>query len=270
MGQNPPRTLVTAFAICAALAGCRSIPPVNERSALSDSLALPWVAQTVQTAKYDLRAYSPTQSVASKLTVYIEGDGLAWITRSRPSHDPTPLNPVALKLAKAQGNSAAYLARPCQFVMSTECSQSDWTAGRFSADVINAMNAGVDLLKRQHQSQELTLVGFSGGAAVALHLAEMRDDVVKVVTVGGNLDHRRWTDFHRLTPLHDSLPPARAARVHQIHFFGENDQVFPPELVSEFKREHPGIYVVLPGQGHSCCWEDAWPELAQQWLSEVP
>jgi len=39
----------------------------------------------------------------------------AWLAVPRPSQDPTPVDPLALRLALVQptGN-AAYLARPCQ------------------------------------------------------------------------------------------------------------------------------------------------------------
>lgn len=51
------------------------------------------------------------------LRVYIEGDGHAWQSRTRPSADPTPHNPVGLRLALADPSPAPllYLARPCQY-----------------------------------------------------------------------------------------------------------------------------------------------------------
>jgi hypothetical protein len=45
---------------------------------------------------------------------YQSGDGLAWLSSDVPSSDPTPLDPLALRLALAKpARNAAYLARPC-------------------------------------------------------------------------------------------------------------------------------------------------------------
>ena len=61
--------------------------------------------------------YHPGISPQPKtLRVYIEGDGHAWESRTRPASDPTPRNPVALDLAMADPGTdpVLYLARPCQ------------------------------------------------------------------------------------------------------------------------------------------------------------
>ena len=54
---------------------------------------------------------------AALLSVYIEGDGLPWATRTELSDDPSPRSARVLKLA-VQDNAmnAAYLARPCQYL----------------------------------------------------------------------------------------------------------------------------------------------------------
>ena len=102
-------------------------------------------------------------------------------------------------------------------------------------------------------------------------LAARREDVTRVITVAGNLDHAAWTDHHRVTPLHNSLNPAtlRAslASVEQIHLVGEQDRVIPPTLVNAFVADYPPNHrakvKVLPGYGHKCCWVQNWPQLWQ-------
>ena len=78
----------------------------------------------------------PRRDDDGALTVYIEGDGFAWATRSRPSFNPTPKRPMGLELALGHpGGNVAYLARPCQFVGETEfrgCTPLAWTHARFS------------------------------------------------------------------------------------------------------------------------------------------
>jgi len=84
--------------------------------------------------------FCPTSiPTAELLTIYIEGDGLSWIDASTPSNEPTPMDPLALKLALRDDAPSAYLARPCQYVAEDRkksCAQKYWTYSRFSEEVI--------------------------------------------------------------------------------------------------------------------------------------
>ncbi len=130
---------------------------------------------------------------AGRLHVYIEGDGHAWENTRTPSSDPTPHSDVTLRLAAADPTACAvlYLARPCQYtrVLSPACATRYWTDARFAPEVISATNAAIDRAKAQTGAQRVVLVGFSGGGAVAVLAATLRDDVAFLGTVAGNLDH---------------------------------------------------------------------------------
>ncbi|MDW5441780.1 alpha/beta hydrolase [Polaromonas sp. SM01] len=221
--------------------------------------------------------YTPSSHVADEyLTVYIEGDGLAWINGQQPSSDPTPNNPLALRLALAQpkGN-AAYLGRPCQYVgaASAGCAETYWTHQRFAPEVIESSSQALDGLKQQFGATHITLVGYSGGAAVALLLAARRTDIASVITVAGNLDHQAWTQKMKVEALTGSLNPADAMaqlqHIPQTHFAGDADKTIPPSLIFDFAQRFPlnnrPLVIVKPGYGHPCCWADHWPQL----LSEV-
>ena len=253
-----------------ALAACTSLPAPAARRVTADALAAPreWTETTLSTTAFELAAWFPRRiSPNPELTIYIEGDGLAWLTSDQPSADPTPLHPLALQLALAQpGGNAAYLARPCQFVTSARCSQRYWTQARFAPEVIAASNQAVDELKQRFGARQLILVGYSGGAAVAALLAERRNDVVRLVTVAGNLDHRAWTRLLRLTPLGASLNPAdeRAAltRLPQWHFVGLADHTVPASLTYAYAEGMTAARVIaLEGYDHTCCWAENWPRL---------
>ncbi len=205
------------------------------------------------------------------LVVYLEGDGLAYITRSRPSSNPTPLNPVALRLAAADPSPRVlYLGRPCQYITPSDvCNPWLWTCGRFSPPVIAAVNEAIDQAVASMGNQGVVLVGFSGGGAVAALAAVQRHDVLALVTVAGNMDHEVWTDHHRVTPLHGSLNPANVAlqlnRMPQIHFVGDRDRVIPRIVTESFIRRlgsnHLARLEIVPGVDHTRCWERHWPEL---------
>lgn len=257
---------------CLLLAACATIPSPAERTGLADALAARrgWQALDLAAAPFVLRAWLPADPApAAELTVYIEGDGLAWLNGAQASPDPTPVNPLALRLALAQPDgAAAYLARPCQYARAaaTACAQRYWTGQRFAPEVIAASGQALDALKQRFGASRLTLVGYSGGAAVAALLAAGRSDVARLVTVAGNLDHRAWTAYHRVLPLEGSLNPAdrvaALAGVPQWHLVGADDSNITPQLVRDFaarftRGRQPQVWVE-PGFGHQCCWAEQW------------
>lgn len=239
-----------------------------------------WQTQLIKGDDFYLLAATPQpHTTHSQLVVYLEGDGLAWINLTRISNDPTPINPIALQLAlKHPSNNAVYLARPCQYVMhknavsgssALNCTPNTWTNARFSEEVTRATNAAIEQLKQQAQAQSLVLVGYSGGATLALLVAARRDDVQHIITVAGNLDHQAWTQLHNISPLTESLNPAdyRAAlqTIPQIHFVGKDDKNTPPELANTFlnkfaQRSHQDLRII-PHFDHQCCWVKEWARI---------
>lgn len=254
------------------LAGCSGLS-VHERIATADQLATSagWIKQRVQTSEFVLQSYHSAFQPSQRLTVYIEGDGLAWISRTRPSLNPTPVDPLALKLAIKDRGNVVYLARPCQYIESSGCITSLWTSARFSPQVVSAMNRAITQLKAQSRSSELVLVGYSGGGNIAALIAARRNDVARLVTVAGNLDHRRWTRLMKVSPLTQSLDAAdywqQLVSVPQLHLVGDKDQSVPPAIArayqAKFPQDHQPQVRVIPGFDHHCCWLERWPQLME-------
>lgn len=255
------------------MAACTAFPSPDERHRYASSLAQGqhWQALQLQAGVFRLQAYA-TPARSEVLTLYLEGDGFAWINAHRPSPDPTPLDPLALRLALAQpSGNAAYLGRPCQYLGDdiATCHKRYWTDARFSEEVVHSLDQAADQLKARAGAQRLVLAGYSGGGTLALLLAARREDVVRVITVAGNLDPAAWTHHHRITPLQHSLNPAtlrqRLASVEQIHLLGEQDRVVPPHLAEAFIAGYPPGHRaqirVLPGYDHRCCWAQDWARL---------
>ncbi len=260
------------------LTACAGLPSLEERHATADGLAAArgWAPVRLHAGPFDLMAYLPARwEVSPSLTVYIEGDGLSWVSPSLPSFDPTPRNPIGLRLALAQpGGNAAYLARPCQYVdaASAGCAQRYWTSARFAPEVVEATYHAIDNLKARFKASRLTLVGYSGGGAVAALVAARRTDVERVLTVAGNLDTDAWVKLHHIAPLNGSLNPADfvegLARVRQWHFAGGRDNVIPPSLIQGFANRfsdssRPTVNIVSD-HDHHCCWAENWPKLLEQ------
>lgn len=183
------------------------------------------------TKRFPIQSLVPQAGSYVHMRVYIEGDGHAWATSSQPSTDPTPHSSIMLRFAANDPSPAAYLARPCQFVTSKDCRVNVWTDSRFSLPEIESMDVALNSLKSRFGVQSFELVGHSGGGEVALVLAGMRDDVVQVQTIAGNVDPDFWTRLHHLTPLKDPITPLmykeRLREIPQRHFVGMKDDVVP-------------------------------------------
>jgi pimeloyl-ACP methyl ester carboxylesterase len=253
------------------LAACAVDPPRQDPDALAASSGMQRLE--IQADGFLLTAYRRITAAGTPLRLYIEGDGLAWITPTQPSSDPTPRHAVGLALAAADKSpNVAYLARPCQYSMhkSRRCSDSSyWTDKRFAPEVVAAMGLAVDDIKQSLPNQRIELVGYSGGAAIAVLLAARRKDIASLRTVAGNLDHVQVNRYHHVSDMPGSLNPievaARLASLPQLHFVGGEDRVIPAAVASSFLQRMgngPCAGVVpVTGAGHVAGWEEAWPRL---------
>ena len=268
--------------VLTALIGCISIPSASQRIDRTAQLIKNqgWQSEVIETPLFDFMSYQSKQKQAAPLlTVYIEGDGFAWRTTSIPSTDPTPINPIGLKLALNQPDgNAIYLARPCQYVggsTARNCDNAYWTGKRFSEEVIAATNQVITEFKAQFSAEQLQLVGYSGGGAVAALIAARRDDVIRLITIAGNLDHQAWTDAKQLSPLRGSLNPADAwpalTDIEQIHLIGGKDLIISPSIVQSYKqhfKDDSQIKIITcPSYDHHCCWAERWSTLSANYLS---
>lgn len=267
---------------CLCLAACMTLPSPTERRATADTLARSkgWSSYVIPTDSFDLVAYLPVAPLPTQdLTIYIEGDGLSWVTATQVSSDPTPRDPVALQLALAQPDgAAAYLGRPCQYgeAVSSACAVRYWTSHRFAPEVVAATDRAVDVLKQRFGATRLSLVGYSGGGAVAALVAARRTDVELLVTVAGNLDPLAWTAYHRVQPLTGSLSPINhieeLRNIPQWHYVGARDENIPPLFVQGFAGHFPAsqrlVVRIESNFDHRCCWVEEWPRLWRESLAQ--
>lgn len=259
-----------------ALFGCAHSTGIDRSKVIRlYALQAGWQSQVIVTPTFDLQSFrNGYQASDGVLTIYLEGDGYAWVDGQFPSDDPTPHKPIAMQLAMAQpGQTAvAYLGRPCQYTdaqADVRCRKTVWTDARFGEAVIQSVDAAINQLKSQTGARQITLVGYSGGGAVALLVSARRDDVSRIITVAGNMDPQSWTIHMRLRPLYGSLDTAtvieQTAAIPQIYFVGEKDKVVPPLLTEAFVMRYPDAkkpkIIKISGNGHDCCWVDQWPSL---------
>jgi dienelactone hydrolase len=192
--------------------------------------------------------------------IYIEGDGRAYISRDTPSGDPTPRNPVALKLALADKEEGAmYVARPCQWVKGPQCKDNSvWTTLRFNEAVARVY---AEVVRRASKSEPVELVGYSGGAWVALQAAARLDNVTKVTTVAGNLMPNWVNAQHKVSKMYVAeYPKGRLVDVPVTAYVGIQDTVVGSGVVSAYQMatEARLVDVVEVQATHAEGWERLW------------
>ncbi|WP_257281109.1 serine hydrolase family protein [Endozoicomonas sp. ISHI1] len=212
----------------------------------------------------------PIQPGAEKLRVYIEGDGKAWLKRGVPSSDPTPVSRLVHSLMLEDSYSdIAYLGRPCQYIMTTFCDKSVWTFGRYDSSSLASTNEALDYLKKKGGYRKLELIGYSGGATLALLSAAQRDDVISIRTVAGNLDPFFTNQFHKVSPMPSALNPLdfqnKLRVIPQIHFYGSKDPIIPFQISKHYLKSLASsecISIVrVEGATHSQGWNREWSTL---------
>lgn len=277
---NDSRLKSLRWALCAIassvvvlVSGCASL----DRNAHAESLAAPvgLKREVLAAGDFQLTAFSRVTRADKPLRIYIEGDGLAWVSRTEPSLDPTPVAATGLALAAADPSAnVAYLARPCQFTPMADnprCGVAYWTGKRFAPEVVDSMDAAVSRLVARVPGQSLELIGYSGGAAIAVLIAAHRHDVASLRTVAGNLDVEYVNQLHHVSAMPDSRNPVDVARevalIPQIHFSSAQDAVVPPDVAKRFASAVGGACVttsVVTGLSHDGDWAARWPGLLAQ------
>ena len=202
-----------------------------------------------------------------------QGDGARWRAADLPPADPTPENPLALRLAIQDGAPAvAYLGRPCQYLddaVLAECDPALWTRGRYSEEAIAIELRALEAVVKASGATHLTLIGHSGGGAMAALLAARRNDVACLSTLASPLDIVAWTSAIGVSPLRSSINPldqaARLTAIPQVHFTGGRDDTVPPASIERYLRVVPQAREVrFARYDHDCCWVDEWVKLRAQ------
>lgn len=267
-------SVLIAFALLPLLGCGLNAPSVPERTELADEIGYSAAMKRVDIRQngYTLFGFKRVNAPNLPLHVYIEGDGFAWQQRHRPSNDPTPLNPVGLRLAAEDLHpNVVYLARPCQYLraQSPACSSVKWTHHRFSVELIGVMNGAINQIIQSDALPAVRLYGYSGGGAMAVLVASERSDVREVRTVAANLDTALWVKHHGVSPMQGSLNPANIAAklssVPQLHIAGSADEVVPPKVVKSYasagNEQGCANTHIVQGYGHYAAWQNAWPRL---------
>lgn len=226
--------------------------------------------ENIQAHTFTLTTFYKLKEPSETIRIYIEGDGKAWKTKNKLSKDPTPYNPLALKLAILDPSiSIAYIARPGQFYKK-KCDPKYWSKNRFSPEVVSAMNEVIDQLKKKSNAKNIELIGYSGGAALAIIIAANRIDISSIRTIAGNLNSKALCQHHKVTMLQGMDPIDFAPKISHIpqrHFIGSKDKIIPYFIIESFVKEgkmSPECITKIKNVSHDSGWQEVWKILLQQ------
>lgn len=200
---------------------------------LLSSCASTWYAPSdflyfpIKSGDFDIVTYQRLSDSASPIHIYIEGDGYAFDKNGLPTTNPTPRGTFLRDLATNDVSpNVVYMARPCQYIMSSTCDRSDWTDGRFSSRIIDSVSAAI---KSIAGDRPMILIGYSGGAMVSGLVINQNPNlnVKKWITIAGVLNHSDWTEYFGDMPLTASQDMDALPRIPQMHYVAERDKTVP-------------------------------------------
>jgi hypothetical protein len=207
------------------------------------------------------------------LHVYIEGDGTPYWQRDLSATDPTPRDPLMLRLMALDSAPSVYLGRPCYFGLYRDaaCHPAFWTVRRYGPEVLGSLETVLRAEATNAGASRVELFGHSGGGTLAVLLAQRVGSVTRVVTLGANLDLAAWCKLHDFSPLIGSLnpvdQPAMRDGVAVLHLVGDRDTNTPPSLVASAALARGGEPVrVIADFDHTCCWASMWRSILGQAL----
>lgn len=263
------------FVVIVLFGGCsHKVPTLQERKHIATSLIddKNIIQKDIKTDSFNLFSYQKVSQSCKNIRVYIEGDGLAWVSKNIISKDPTPLDPIALKLMLVDdSNCKIYLARPCQYIESHICQENYWTNERFSKKIIDSYIKTLDEIKKEFSNSAFDLVGYSGGATISLLVASFRDDIATITTIAGNLDIAKWADLHHIVPLNGSLNPVdfsdKLESIPQYHLIGSTDTIISYEIFNSYRnrfKDRSNIHHKLYNTTHNRGWDIIFRDFLQK------
>lgn len=269
LGLLPKVFLLTALLVFSGCDAQYNRMLVTEASEIASDANL--APETFKIGKFTIKAWLRHARGSKETRVYFEGDGCAWVEGgTSPSSDPTPINPIGLKLASVDlSKSVVYLSRPGQYETAKITEQKYWTSHRFSPEVILAYQVILRQLKARLKAKKWHFLGYSGGAAIALLVASKTQNIAQITTFAGNFAPHEWTNCRSLSQLSGSLSPMnftkKLRKIQQIHYVGAKDDVISLQssqsYIHKLKGENSWQLIKVADFQHDSSWHVLWREL---------
>ena len=253
------------------LSGCSTTCDVAGRVKRAQDIATQsdFQMQLVNGGDFTLTTYQRITDRKLPFVFYIEGDG-HLADGFANSDNPTPINPVLLKLATMDKRpNIVYIARPCQYTpleMNSKCISDYWLDKRMGQEVVDSINNVINII---NNGQKFSLVGFSGGGGLTILIAAQNNDVKDIITIAGNLDTQKFEQYHNYRGcLVKSLNPINYAKqvnnIPQLHLSGIDDKIVPPFIAELYTKTSNSLCVktqTFPNVSHTKSWDKVWSSI---------
>jgi len=249
---------------------------VNHKAILDKTLQIAaannFKQKTHQTKNFRIFTLEKITDKSKPLRIYIEGDGKAYISKYKPSSNPTPQSFFLINLIiQDDYPNIIYVARPCQYLDDSKCQEKYWTNDRFSHETISSIAEVVN----NFAPQKVELIGYSGGAVIAKYIAaktslKTNSQVINFRSIAGNLDEDKFVEIHQVTKLNHpalSIQEINNLRgIAQIHFVGNDDKIIPQEVAISYLEKLSNSNCVkiinVEKASHSKGWQQSWQSLS--------
>lgn len=264
----PARYLLILLTLLHFASACSSPAVSFDQTAASYNLMRTVVTGT----KFQHVVFWQRSEASRTLRVYLGGDGMPMST-GQPAQDPTPRNPLMLRLLALDPGPAIYVGRPCYHGLANtlECTHKIWTSGRYSKAVVESLASAIREVVTSGGYERIDLFGYSGGGALAMLLAERLPEIRLVVTLAANLDVEAWARHHEISGMTASLNPAKRSplreEILQRHYAGGRDKVVPVRFTVQGVQRPNAELIVVDDFTHVCCWEKLWPKILAEVVS---
>lgn len=227
-----------------------------------------FTASIIKTSTFSIQTFLADLHT-NHAVIYIEGDGLVINRFGNIAINPTPTDPMALRLACVDPRPLTKIVinRPYHFLKIDLPNSKYWTTGRYAPEVIQSIIETIKIFQKQFDFKTFEIVAYSGGASVALCLVPHFKNITEITTFAGNLDHKNWTNHHNTQQLYESIDPLENLKpiknIEQIHYVGTSDDNTTIDLATAFKKRvnSPKISVIpVDGYNHDSNWTDIWSE----------
>ncbi len=258
------RSMMALIGAATLLTACSGdLPLLRDETAKRTAAPVFMIPRNIPSEKFIIHAYERVHQNHRPATIYIEGDG------------KTPVTPLALRLAAQDGGpNVIWLARPCQYNTKYNaggkgekaCPAAYTSSKRFAPEVIATYHQVLDNIKSYYNIPSFHLVGYDGGAAIAVILASQRADIASLRTVAGNLDPKTLANVTKTPYSAESLNPvdfaAGITNIPQRHFIGKLDSTMPPAVYSNFfqaaGKGHCMNVTLVDHADHTSGWVEQW------------
>ena len=125
-----------------------------------------------------------------------------------------------------------------------------------------------DAIKSISKGQPIDLIGYSGGGGIAVLIADRNKKVRSILTIAGLLDHKLFTEHHKVLPMIGSLNPIdvayRLRNIPQLHMSGGKDVIVRPSIADHYvvtANSRCVKHQIRPDISHDKGWEGEWKDI---------